>query len=115
MEEKYCERCGVFLGKVLKTKRYCKECAILVKKENQAARRAPYGVVPCEWCKRPMRKVYEHQKYHHKCANAVRRKRVADWWKEHPDYVKTSSRKARPEGNQMEEKPKPKYTIKQMV
>lgn len=114
MEEKYCERCGVFLGKVLKTKRYCKECAILVKKENQAARRAPYGVVPCEWCKRPMRKVYEHQKYHQKCANAVKRKRVADWWKEHPDYIKTSSRKARPKGNQMGEKPKPKYTIKQM-
>jgi hypothetical protein len=87
---------------------------MLVKKENQAARRAPYGVVPCEWCKRPMRKVYEHQKYHHKCANAVKRKRAADWWKEHPDYIKTPSRKARPEGNQMEEKPKPKYTIKQM-
>lgn len=73
MKEKYCERCGCLLGKVLKTKRYCKECA-----------------------------------------NAVRRKQVVDWWKEHPDYIKTSSRKARPEGNQMKEKPKPKYTIKQM-
>lgn len=114
MEEKYCERCGLYLGVVRPTRRYCKECAILVKKENEAARRAPYGVVPCEWCKRPMRKVYEHQKYHHKCANAVKRKRVADWWKEHPDYTKTSIRKARLEGNQMEEKPKPKYTIKQM-
>lgn len=114
MEIKYCERCGCLLGKVLKTKRYCKECAILVKKENEAARRAPYGVVPCEWCKKPMRKLYEHQKYHQKCANAVKRKQVADWWKEHPDYIKTSPRKARPEGNQMGEKPKPKYTIKQM-
>ena len=46
MEVKSCERCGVPLGEVIKTKRYCKECAILVKKENQAARRAPYGVVP---------------------------------------------------------------------
>ena len=75
---------------------------------------ASFTGVPCEWCKRPMRKVYEHQKYHHKCANAVKRKRAADWWKEHPDYIKTPSRKARPEGNQMEEKPKPKYTIKQI-
>lgn len=47
MEVKSCERCGVPLGEVIKTKRYCKECTILVKKENQAARRAPYGVVPC--------------------------------------------------------------------
>lgn len=114
MEIKYCERCGCLLGKVLKNKRYCKECAMFVKKEKEAARRAPYGVVPCEWCKRPMRKVYERQKYHQKCANAVRQKRVADWWKEHPDYIKTPSRKARPEGNRTEEKPKPKYTIKQM-
>ena len=61
-----------------------------------------------------MRKLYERQKYHQKCANAVRRKQVAGWWKEHPDYIKTPSRKARPEGNRTEEKPKPKYTIKQM-
>lgn len=114
MEEKYCERCGTPLGKVLKTKRYCKECAILVKKENEAARRAPYGVVPCEWRKKPMRKLYERQKYHQKCANAVKRKQVANWRKEHLDYIKTSAHKARPEGNQMGEKPKPKYTIKQM-
>lgn len=64
--------------------------------------------------KKPMRKVYEHQKYHQKCANAVKRKQIADWWKEHPDYIKTPSRKARPEGNHTEEKPNPKYTIKQM-
>lgn len=60
MEEKYCERCGLYLGIVRPTRRYCKECAILVGKENQTARRAPYGVVPCEWCKKPMRKLYEH-------------------------------------------------------
>ena len=108
MEEKYCERCGVFLGKVLKTKRYCKECAILVKKENESARRAPYGVVPCEWCKKPMRKLYEHQKYHQKCANIVKRRQMAKWWKEHSDYIKSPTRKARPEGNQTQEKPKPK-------
>lgn len=114
MEEKYCERCGLYLGVVRPTRRYCKECAMLVQKENQTERRAPYGVVPCEWCKRPMRKLYKHQKYHQKCANAVRRKQVTGWWKEHPDYIKTNSRKARPEGNQTKEKPKPKYTIKQM-
>lgn len=35
MEIKYCERCGCLLGKVLKTKRYCKECAILVKRKTK--------------------------------------------------------------------------------
>ena len=75
MEEKYCERCGLYLGVVRPARRYCKECAILVQKEKQTERRAPYGVVPCEWCKRPMRKLYKYQKYHKKCANAVRKKR----------------------------------------
>lgn len=61
-----------------------------------------------------MRKLYEQQKYHQKCANVVKRKQMAKWWKEHPDYIKTPTRKARPEGTKAEEKPKPKYTIKQM-
>lgn len=73
MEVKSCERCGAPLGEVIKTKRYCEECA-----------------------------------------NIVKRKQMAKWRKEHSDYIKSPTRKARPEGNQTQEKPKPKYTIKQM-
>lgn len=36
MEEKYCERCGAFLGFVNPCKKYCKECKIIVRKERQA-------------------------------------------------------------------------------
>lgn len=71
MEEKYCERCGLYLGKVLKTRRYCKECA-----------------------------------------NAVKRKKTADWWKEHPDYIRASSDESRQEENTTKEKPK--YSLKQV-
>ena len=80
--------------------------------KNQAARRAPYGIAPCEWCKRPMRKLYKHQKYHKKCANIVKRKKTADWWKEHPDYIRISSDESRQQGNATKEKPK--YSLKQV-
>ena len=36
MEEKYCERCGVFLGLVNPCKKYCEECKIIVRRERQA-------------------------------------------------------------------------------
>ena len=111
METKYCERCGVLLGEVLETKRYCKECAKAIKQEREAARRAPYGVVPCEWCKRPMCKLYECQKYHQKCAKLARRKKTADWWKNHPDYIRVPDR---PVEIAKEENRRPKYTIEQI-
>lgn len=112
MEEKYCERCGLYLGVVRPTRRYCKECAILVQKEKQTEHRAPYGVAPCEWCKRPMRKLYKHQKYHKRCANIVKQKKTADWWKEHPDYIRISSDESKQQGNVT--KDKPKYSLKQV-
>lgn len=109
MEEKYCERCGLYLGVVRPARRYCKECAILIQKEKQAERRAPYGVVPCEWCKMPMRKLYKYQKYHKKCANAVKRKKTADWWKEHPDYIRASL-----DRKEIQQKKSQKYSLKQV-
>lgn len=34
MEEKYCERCGLYLGVVRPTRRYCSECKRKVDKER---------------------------------------------------------------------------------
>ena len=34
MEEKYCERCGLYLGVVRPTRRYCSECKRKVNKEH---------------------------------------------------------------------------------
>lgn len=34
MEEKYCERCGLYLGVVRPTRRYCSECKGKVEKER---------------------------------------------------------------------------------
>ena len=59
-----------------------------------------------------MRKLYKYQKYHKRCANIVKRKKIADWWKEHPDYIRISSDESRQQGNAT--KDKPKYSLKQV-
>ena len=72
MENKYCERCGAFLGLVNPCKKYCEECKAIVRRERQALIKK--GIKPepepalCAWCKKPMiRKVWS-QKYHPECA-----------------------------------------------
>ena len=72
MENKYCERCGVFLGLVNPCKKYCEECRIAVRRERQALAKKGIKTEPepalCAWCKKPMvRKVWS-QKYHPECA-----------------------------------------------
>ena len=39
MEEKYCERCGLYLGVVRPTRRYCSECKRKVDKERDRERK----------------------------------------------------------------------------
>lgn len=61
MEEKYCERCGLYLGIVRPTRRYCSECK---RKDDQERRREheKSGVIfkPknafCAYCGKPMLK-----------------------------------------------------------
>lgn len=40
MEEKYCERCGLYLGVVRPTRKYCSECKRKVDKERDRKRKA---------------------------------------------------------------------------
>lgn len=39
MEEKYCERCGLYLGVVRPAKKYCSECKRKVDKERDRKRK----------------------------------------------------------------------------
>lgn len=39
MEEKYCERCGLYLGVVRPTRKYCSECKRKVDKERDRERK----------------------------------------------------------------------------
>lgn len=76
MELKYCERCGISLGMVNPTKKYCSECKKEVSREQKRARRkafgAGHGFTPmksiCQWCGEPMIKTFAAQKYHKECA-----------------------------------------------
>lgn len=73
MEEKYCERCGLYLGVVRPTRKYCSECKRKVDKERDRKRKKA-GVIfkPrkafCAYCGRPMLKKVASQKYHKACA-----------------------------------------------
>lgn len=79
---KYCERCGVLLGYVRATKKYCSACRCDVDRERhkryKSAKEKPnYGIVHCEWCYKPMVKLAKTQKYHKECkpdAYAAKRK-----------------------------------------
>lgn len=76
MEIKYCERCGILLGAVNFTKKYCSDCKREVSLEQKRARRKvlkeSYRFVPvktaCQWCGEPMIKTSAAQKYHKECA-----------------------------------------------
>lgn len=76
MEIKYCERCGILLGAVNPTKKYCSDCKREVSLEQKRARRkvskeshsfAPVKTT-CQWCGKPMIKMSAVQKYHKDCA-----------------------------------------------
>ncbi len=73
MEEKYCERCGLYLGVVRPTRRYCSECKRKVDKErHKEHERAGVIFKPkkvfCAYCGKPMLKKVASQKYHNGCA-----------------------------------------------
>lgn len=72
MEEKYCERCGTFLGLVNPCKKYCEECKAIVRRERQALIKKGIKTEPepalCAWCKKPMVRKFWSQKYHPECA-----------------------------------------------
>lgn len=76
MEIKYCEHCGVLLGLVNPTKKYCSDCKREVSLERKRARRkalkSGHGFTPvrsiCQWCGEPMVKTSAVQKYHKECA-----------------------------------------------
>lgn len=76
MEIKYCERCGILLGAVNPTKKYCSYCKREVSLERKRARRKTLkesrGFAPvkstCQWCGEPMIKTSAAQKYHKECA-----------------------------------------------
>ena len=76
MEIKYCEHCGVLLGLVNPTKKYCSDCKRKVSLERKRTRRktlkSGHGFTPvrsiCQWCGEPMIKTSAAQKYHKECA-----------------------------------------------
>lgn len=76
MEIKYCERCGILLGAVNPTKKYCSDCKREVSLERKRAKRKAlsesHRFVPvkttCQWCGEPMIKKSAAQKYHKECA-----------------------------------------------
>lgn len=43
MEEKYCERCGLYLGVVRPTRKYCSECKRKVDKERDRKHKKAYN------------------------------------------------------------------------
>lgn len=73
MEEKYCERCGLYLGIVRPTRRYCTECKSEASKERSKERKKAETSFKlkstfCAWCGKPMLKKSAAQKYHKECA-----------------------------------------------
>lgn len=73
MEEKYCERCGLYLGVVRPKRKYCSECKRKVDKErDRKHRKAGITFKPrkafCAYCGKPMLKKVASQKYHNGCA-----------------------------------------------
>lgn len=73
MEEKYCERCGLYLGVVRPTRKYCSECKRKVDKErDRKHKQAGITFKPrkafCAYCGKPMLKKVASQKYHNGCA-----------------------------------------------
>ena len=69
MEEKYCERCGLYLGMVRTDKKYCTSCAKALRNErNRKGVCAKPKTVTCAFCGEPLVQTSVTQKYHKKCA-----------------------------------------------
>ena len=69
MEEKYCERCGLYLGVVRTDKKYCTSCAkALRNKRNRKGVCAKPKTVTCAFCGKPLVQTSVTQKYHKECA-----------------------------------------------
>lgn len=69
MEEKYCERCGVYLGVVRADKKYCASCskALHNERSRKGICRKP-EIVTCAFCGKPLEQIYVTQKYHRECS-----------------------------------------------
>lgn len=76
MEIKYCERCGILLGKVAKNRKYCLNCYSQVsleqgrarwKKKQKLKQEELAKPVPCAWCGKPLVRRNICQKYHPEC------------------------------------------------
>lgn len=99
MEEKYCERCGLYLGVVRPTRKYCSECKRKVDKERDRKRKKA-GVIfkPrkafCAYCGRPMLKKVASQKYHKACAKKANIAKTAMYVKENYRIKKQQAKKA---------------------
>ena len=69
MEEKYCERCGLYLGVVRTDKKYCTSCAKALRNErNRKGASGKPGIVTCAFCGKPLMQTSVTQKYHKECA-----------------------------------------------
>lgn len=84
MEEKYCERCGLYLGIVRSTKRYCTECKRKVDKERDKERRKAGTSFKqrntfCAFCGKPLVQTSIAQKYHKECAYPARLKIMREY------------------------------------
>lgn len=80
MEIKYCERCGIFLGRVAKNRKYCLSCYNQVsleqgrarwKKKQKLKQEELAKPVPCAWCGKPLVRRNICQKYHPECQRAA--------------------------------------------
>lgn len=94
MEIKYCERCGASLGMVMKSKKYCLDCYLIVARERDCERhRKKHEMkeaelkkpIPCAWCGKPLVRRVPSQKYHPECqkpANSERQRQLRQLYKE---------------------------------
>lgn len=86
MEEKYCERCGVYLGVVRVDKKYCASCAKALHNErNRKGICRKTEIVTCAFCGKPLEQISVTQKYHRECAYPAHLKIARERKK---DYIK---------------------------
>lgn len=86
MEEKYCERCGVYLGVVRADKKYCESCAKALRNErSRKGIRRKKEIVTCAFCGKPLEQISVTQKYHRECSHPAHLKIMRERKK---DYIK---------------------------
>lgn len=111
MEEKYCERCGVFLGLVNPRKKYCEECKIIVRREQNTLAKKGIKTDPepalCAWCKKPMVRKVWFQKYHAECAADANKALI----KKYKEELKATQEREHIKPKKGEP---PRYTVRQM-